>query len=78
MQSNLFPPKVIVSPVLKNHDMKIYEGVKVNLCAFITTALDGSKWPTLHTNHFDPGKIIPSIHQIGGWETVGPVCSQYQ
>jgi hypothetical protein len=65
------------SPVLKRHDRKVYEGVKVNFCAFLTTALDVGKWPSLHTSHFAPGKIAPSIHQIG-CETVGPVSSQYQ
>jgi hypothetical protein len=40
---------------------------------FLTSALDGDKWPVLRPGRFTPGKAAPSTHWIGDW--VGPRVS---
>jgi hypothetical protein len=34
---------------------------------FFTLALDGDKWTASRLGRFNPRKIIPGSHWIGGW-----------
>jgi hypothetical protein len=47
--------------------------MEVELHAFLTSALDGNDWSTLHPDHFILKEIDPIIHQIEGW--VSPIVS---
>jgi hypothetical protein len=44
--------------------------VEIYFHAFLTSALDGGEWSTLHTSYFAPGERAPDTHWIGDW--VGP------
>jgi hypothetical protein len=54
----------------KNHTMKTYWGVEVELHAFLTSALDGDEWSTSRPGRFTPRERAPRTHWIGCW--VGP------
>jgi len=54
-------------PVTKHHAMKTYEGVEVQLHAFLTLVLDEGKWSASHPGHFTPGESASGIHGIGSW-----------
>jgi hypothetical protein len=49
--------------------MRTYWGVKVQLHAFLNSALDGDEW-TSRPGLFTPRERAPGTHWIGGW--VGP------
>jgi hypothetical protein len=49
-----------VAPVLtKQHAMKTYGGVEVELHAFLTSALDVGKWVASRPGRFTPGETAP-------------------
>jgi len=50
--------------------MKVYWGVKIQLRAFLTSALDGGEWSASRSGSFTPKESAPGTHWIGGW--VGP------
>jgi hypothetical protein len=60
----------LCSFLTEHHAMKVYWGVKVQLHAFLTSALDGGEWSASHHGRFTPRERAPGTHWIGGW--VGP------
>jgi len=50
----------------KYHTMKTYGGMEVCTHAFLTSALDGSKWSASWAGRFTPGKRAPGTPWIGG------------
>jgi hypothetical protein len=50
--------------------MKTYAAVELHLHAFLTSALDGSKWSPLRPGCFTPRERAPGTHWIVDW--VGP------
>jgi hypothetical protein len=50
--------------------MKTCEEVEVQLCAFLTSALDGNEWSDLHFGILILGGRPLGNHRLGGW--VGP------
>jgi len=53
----------------KHHAMKTHGGVKVQLHAFISLALDRGEWSASHPGRFTPRERAPGTHLLG-W--VGP------
>jgi hypothetical protein len=64
--SNLKTVNVKLSLCLtKHHTVKTYDGVLIQLHAFLTLVLDGSEWLAS-----GPDRSTPDTHYKGGW--VGP------
>lgn len=45
----------------------MYKGVAMYLHAFLSSAVDGSKWPTLVPADLSSGKTECDSHSVGGW-----------
>jgi len=54
----------------KHHAMKTHSGVKVQIHAFLTSALAGGEWSASCPDRFTPEERTHNYHCIGGW--VGP------
>jgi hypothetical protein len=50
------------APTLKQHALKTYEGMKVKLHKFLTSALDRGEWSGSYLDHFSRGGSVPSTH----------------
>jgi hypothetical protein len=55
---------------VKHHNINTYTGVKLQLHAFLTSALDGGEWSAARPGRFTPGVRAPGTYWIGRW--VGP------
>jgi len=55
----------------KYHAIKVYWGVELQLCAFLTVALGGGKWLASGPGHLTSGERGPGTHCTEGW--VGPL-----
>jgi hypothetical protein len=51
----------------KQHAMKTYWGVEVQLHAFLTSATDGDEWLASRPGHFTPRERAPGTHRIECW-----------
>jgi hypothetical protein len=51
----------------KYHAVKVYEGVVVQLHAFLTSAVDGDEWSASRPGRFTLGERTSGTHFIGGW-----------
>jgi hypothetical protein len=58
---------------MKQHAMKTYQGVAVEIHVFLTSALVRGEWSASCPGHFTPEERAPGTHWIGGW--VGPRTS---
>jgi hypothetical protein len=47
--------------------MKTFEGVKLQLHVFLTSALDGGKWSVPPPGYFTSGERACGMHWIGDW-----------
>jgi hypothetical protein len=47
--------------------MKAYEGIEVQLHAFLTSALDRGEWSALRPGRFTTRERVPDTHWTGGW-----------
>jgi hypothetical protein len=66
-----YKSKVKLFPcLLKQHAMKSYRTLGVQLYVFIFSAVDGSEWLPLRPNRYTLGERAPSTYWTGGW--VGP------
>jgi hypothetical protein len=64
--------KVMSLCLTKHYAMKMYEGVNVQIHAFLTFALVGGEWSDSHPCRFIPGERAPGTHWIRCW--VGPTA----
>jgi len=49
----------------KHHTMKKYGGMEVQLCAFLTFAMNGGEWTASCPSHFTPQESAPCTHGTG-------------
>jgi len=54
-------------PVLKNHTIKMYGWVEVQLHTFLTLLLHGGEWSASQPACFTPRERVQVTHWIGGW-----------
>jgi hypothetical protein len=62
--------QIISQRLFKQHAMKTYCRVEVQLHVFLTSALDGGEWSASSPGSFTPAEIVPDTQCIVDW--VGP------
>ena len=53
-------------PCLKHYTMKVYMGVKVLLCAFLASPLDGNEWSALQPGPWRKNRQCSLDIRLGG------------